>query len=149
MAHPNRIRLAALIATAAVTAAAQKPNVTEDAHADRGAANHPPVVRIGSDPDLTLYAGQRVVIDASASIDPDGDALTFDWSHDAEAGSYRGTVELAPSARGAVRFTAPRVSARETVHIVLVVRDDGDPPRTAYARVVVTVIPAAVFEVER
>ena len=103
-------------------------------------------MHVDTDLDLTLYAGQRIVIDASKSTDPDGDALDFDWSHCAEAGTYQGRVELAPSGAGRARFTAPEVSAGETVHILLAVRDNGDPPLTGYARLVVTVIPPTVFE---
>ncbi|MCY3810803.1 MAG: DUF1593 domain-containing protein [Gammaproteobacteria bacterium] len=115
------------------------------ASADFDAANHPPDVHVDTDLDLTLYAGQRIVIDASKSTDPDGDALDFDWSHYVEAGTYRGRVELVPSGPGKATFTAPQVSTRETVHILLAVRDDGDPPLSGYARLVVTVVPPAVF----
>ena len=115
------------------------------ASADFDAANHPPDVHVDTDLDLTLYAGQRIVIDASKSTDPDGDALDFDWSHYVEAGTYRGRVELVPSGPGKATFTAPQVSTRETVHILLAVRDDGGPPLSGYARLVVTVVPPAVF----
>ena len=103
-------------------------------------------MHVDTDLDLTLYAGQRIVIDASKSTDPDGDALDFDWSHYAEAGTYRGQVELAVPGPGQARFTAPEVSTGETVHILLAVRDNGDPPLASYARVIVTVVPPAVFD---
>lgn len=39
--------------------------------------NQPPVARAGED--VTAVAGQPLILDASASSDPDGDSLVFDW----------------------------------------------------------------------
>ncbi len=46
--------------------------------AEKRGANHPPKANAGKD--MQAYSGQRVILDGSASMDPDGDALTYHWS---------------------------------------------------------------------
>jgi hypothetical protein len=83
--------------------------------------------------------GSRVPLTASAS-DPDGDEVTFRWAQYREAGTYGGAVELSDPGSATVTVAVPD-DARpgETVHLILRARDDGDPPLTAYARVILTV----------
>ena len=107
-------------------------------------ANHPPRPVVDGPLRRSVTAGRTVRLDASASADPDGQALEFAWLPYPEAGSYRGpAVVIDGSGRAVASFTAPDVSAPETVHVILAVTDRGEPPLTRYARVVVTVEPAA------
>ena len=75
------------------------------------------------------------------TTDADGDSLTYYWFHYPEAGSYDGELSLGAENADGIWITAPEVSKRETLHIILAVADKGSPPLTRYARVVATVEP--------
>jgi hypothetical protein len=111
-------------------------------------ANHPPVVMLRHPNQITVKSGERVTLSGEGSSDPDGHPLDFDWFHYGEPG----TLLLSSGRTGAplqiedatsvnAWFTAPRVSATETMHIILAVTDRGAPPLTRYQRVIVTVLP--------
>lgn len=45
-----------------------------------GSSNNPPVANAGADQTTGVQVGDAVLLDGSASSDPDGDALTYSWS---------------------------------------------------------------------
>jgi len=105
-------------------------------------ANHPPVPVLAHPDAVTVKSGERFILDAHRSTDPDGDNLSFWWFHYAEAGSYRGKIAL----QGAeniwrVAFVAPKVEKPETAHFILRLTDKGTPALTRYKRVIVTIVP--------
>jgi hypothetical protein len=123
-------------------------------------ANHNPVVVVnGSDgtAPITMEAevGKPIVLDASATKDPDGNKLTYRWFHYEEAGYVgRGTnmaaITIAPSdaAKTAVTATAAcrpvwlpmnRPCTTGIAHIILAVTDNGSPALTSYRRVILNV----------
>ncbi|MDH7601710.1 MAG: DUF1593 domain-containing protein [Armatimonadota bacterium] len=104
-------------------------------------ANHPPVVSIDGPSELRVRSGERVDLKASTCSDPDGNHLSYRWFVYREAGTYDGTVEIHGAQSSQMWFTSPEVDSPKTLHIVLAVTDDGDPPLTRYGRVVVTVEP--------
>lgn len=104
-------------------------------------ANHEPVVAIEGPRQRTVAPGKAVELDASASADPDGDALSFRWWVYAEPGTYRGSLKLEAADEPVARLVAPNVRRPETLHVVLSLTDSGDPPLTGYGRVVLTVDP--------
>jgi CubicO group peptidase (beta-lactamase class C family) len=108
----------------------------------RAAANHEPCVRLAGPRRRTVKSGQVVELDASTSTDCDGNKLSYEWSVYSEAGSFSGDVAIEGARSAKARWIAPSVSARETIHFVLAVTDNGVPPLTRYGRVVVTVEPA-------
>lgn len=60
--------------------------------------NHHPVVSINGSTELaplnlTVEVGSTITLDASATSDPDGDALTFNWFQYKEPGSTNWNVE--------------------------------------------------------
>lgn len=59
-------------------------NTTDGGVTYAGASNHHPVVVVNGSCgtlELSYEFGQSIVLDASESWDPDGDALSFDWFH--------------------------------------------------------------------
>ncbi|MFO7908268.1 MAG: nucleoside hydrolase-like domain-containing protein [Planctomycetota bacterium] len=136
--------------------------------AKEGKGNRNPVVVVNGDDSLDILTlnpkqGAEVKLDASESTDPDGDALSFKWWVQPEAGSYTGTVEITNSfsnqasieipedsagktdvpiyvARGnSVSIEIPEDSAGKTFHVICEVTDDGVPNLTSYRRIIFAV----------
>ena len=109
---------------------------------DLAHANHPPVARVAGELQRTVKAGQQVLLDASASSDPDGQPLRFEWIVYPEPGSYRGpAVEIRDASATRASFIAPRVESPRTLHIILTVTDTGEPQLTRYQRLVLSIEP--------
>jgi hypothetical protein len=107
-------------------------------------ANHPPVPRLAHADRLTVHSGEKILLDASPSTDPDGDSLSFAWFPYPEAGSWKQPVPInRPENVYRANATAPVVEKPETLHFVVAVTDKGTPALTRYRRVIVTVLPSA------
>lgn len=104
-------------------------------------ANHAPVAATNHPAALTVRSGATVALDASGSSDPDGDVLSYKWWIYDEVGTYPGAVSIANSRSRSASLVAPRVSAPQTVHVILEVQDGGSPRLTRYQRIVLTVVP--------
>ncbi len=98
-------------------------------------ANRPPVANAGSD--QAVNPGATVVLDGSASADPDGDQLNFLWTQ--TAGSV---VTLQGANTASPSFTAPAVTA-QTVLIFELRVSDGKITSTP-ALVTVTILTPSV-----
>lgn len=110
-------------------------------------ANHQPIASLNGDrSDHVLHrevtAGETVRLDAEGTRDPDGDSIDYHWWQYREAGTFSGQAEIANSGAMRATLTAPAVTRRETVHLVLSATDRGSPPLTAYRRLVLSVVPA-------
>ena len=79
-------------------------------------ANLPPTVDAG--PDRTIPEGDGVTLNGTAT-DPDGDPLTYRWSHDSAP-----AINLSNATAPSTAFTAPEVDA-DTVVIFTLTADDG------------------------
>jgi len=115
-------------------------------------ANHPPVVKIANQIEITAKRGDVVNLSAEGTTDPDGDELSYEWFHYGEVGSF--TISSARSGQALeienfdqqqASFTIPsrRVMppGTGTMHLILAVTDKGTPALTRYGRVIVTVSP--------
>ncbi len=142
--------------------------------ADRAHANHNPIAIVNGDESkapivIEAMAGTPITLDASATRDPDGNKLSFEWFYYPEAGTgipgqpvYAGGLRAAfamgaggilSSPDGGPPQPMPRVTlehadaARATVtpkiagtaHVILAVTDDGTPALTSYRRVILKV----------
>lgn len=106
-------------------------------------ANHPPTVRLAHAAELQVNAGDWVTLDASPSTDPDGDSLSHRWFHYPEPGAWASPIALGAENLARMSFQAPDVSQPQTAHLIVQVRDKGEPALTRYARVRVHVRPRA------
>ncbi|MBE3109490.1 MAG: DUF1593 domain-containing protein, partial [Acidobacteria bacterium] len=111
-------------------------------------ANHPPVPKLHHPNQLTVRTGERISLSAEGSTDPDGDELSYEWFHYREPGTlntsasrHSGALTIEDANKINAYFTAPKVTKPETMHVVLVVTDQGKPPLTRYRRVIITVHP--------
>jgi hypothetical protein len=116
-----------------------------------GEANHPPVVKLNHKNEVTVKSGEKFVIDASLTTDPDGNSLKYNWFLYFEPGSYmlftdnqsnrNYQLDIADRDKPIASFIAPKVDKPSDMHIILEVSDDGQPALTRYQRVVVNLIP--------
>jgi hypothetical protein len=103
-------------------------------------ANHPPVVKLGHAPDLSVRPGKSISLSAAGSTDPDGDTLTYRWWQYEEAGSYDGDIEIENAENlNALLFVPADAKPGQTIHIICEVRDNGTPVLTRYGRVIVKI----------
>ncbi len=102
-------------------------------------ANHPPVVALAHKEVLETIEGEKVVLKAAGSSDPDGDMLTYRWTYYREAGNSVYWLNVENEDDAAASFTAPSMGFPQTLHFILAVTDDGEPALTRYKRVIVKV----------
>ena len=113
-------------------------------------ANHPPVAKLGHAQTLLAKKGDKVLLSAKGSSDPDNDALSYQWFTYEEAGTFSVSsarsgqpVEIQNFDQPEAWFTVPtkRVggSGTGTLHVILKVTDHGTPRLTRYQRVIVNI----------
>jgi len=107
-------------------------------------ANHKPVAVLNGDTSRRILevradAGSTFALSAAGSSDPDGHAIAHRWWVYSEAGTYQGDVVLQGADGTDVRLRVPSDAVGKTVHVILEVTDNGDPPLTAYRRAVLCV----------
>jgi Protein of unknown function (DUF1593) len=103
-------------------------------------ANHPPQAFVAPGRRaIEVKAGHKVELQG-LGVDPDGDRLTYRWWQYREAGTYDGAVTISGADSRSAGFVVPSDAQRgDTIHLLLEVTDQGDPPLTRYQRVVATV----------
>lgn len=110
------------------------------------AANHNPIAALYNDKskavaNLTVKSGQTVKLSAAGTSDPDADMLSYHWFFYKEAGDYNGTISIKNNNAKESGFIAPKVNQTRKIHIILELKDDGEPKLYSYRRIIVTVEP--------
>lgn len=113
---------------------------------DFARANHNPKAVLNGDATLDAVwmdakPGERLRLSADGSSDPDGDTLAFRWFAYPEAGSLSLPLTLKGADTPEVVVTVPRVEEAAIAHIILEVRDDGEPNLYAFRRAVIEITP--------
>lgn len=104
-------------------------------------ANHAPKAFVAGALQRTVAQGAPIQLDAEGSTDPDGNALSYNWSVYKEAGTYTGNITIINSDKHHAKFRAPDVTSLQTIHVILAVTDNGTPALCSYKRVIITVDP--------
>lgn len=109
--------------------------------AANGKGNRNPIVSINNDlgiAPITIQVGlqKQIQLDASRSIDPDGDSLQYKWFVIQEAGSYPQEVLLLNATSSKVTVQIPDNAKNKTFHLICEVTDNGTPALKAYRRII-------------
>ncbi len=107
-------------------------------------ANHPPLPALGHPEEFSVKSGEYFSLDASGTMDPDGDNLSYWWFHYQEAGTYPEEISfrrLSENLYNVHTILAPDVDKPRTAHFILKVTDKGSPALSRYKRVIVTINP--------
>lgn len=99
--------------------------------------NQAPGVQLAHEADLFVKRGEKVELNATASQDPDGGDVLFQWWHYREPSTYTGSVNIknANDSQATIQLPLDGV-AGQTIHVICEVTDQGLPPLTRYQRVI-------------
>ena len=105
--------------------------------------NHEPVAAIGKDSSnkiirMKVKPGKTIRLDASKSSDPDGNQLSYNWFFYKNASSYTGTVLPENEKNAVLNLKVPNDLGENDIHLILEVRDNGNPSLVNYRRVILT-----------
>ncbi len=109
-------------------------------------ANHAPLARFngttvedGPMVKINAMPGETVSLDATGSIDPDNNTLSYQWWVYKEPGTYGKAVEIKDPANPKASMTIPSDAQNKTIHVILEVTDNGEPPLKGWRRAIITV----------
>ena len=111
--------------------------------ADEGQGNHNPQVVINGSEGLQSFsieakAGDTIRLDASKTMDPNGDKLSFLWWQQPEIGKTK--VAIAQPEESVITIQIPAETCKETIHIICEVHDDGPFHLVSYRRIQVHIL---------
>jgi hypothetical protein len=106
-------------------------------------ANHNPVIALNSNKGKAVArgifkAGESVKLSAEGTEDPDGDKLSYRWFAYEEIGELPDGLLIESATHPEIRFTMPRLENGNELHIILEVKDSGNPALFAYRRIILT-----------
>jgi hypothetical protein len=104
-------------------------------------ANHYPEIKINCNNDLTAKPGKTITIDASKSTDPDGDALTYNWYFYKEPSTLNNIPEIKNPEESKINIKIPNTYESGTLHLILEIKDSGEPALKKYKRIIINVKP--------
>ena len=86
---------------------------------------------------ITAKAGETIHLDASMSVDPDGDDLTFLWWQQPEIGRTKVAVDQSDQPVATLRI--PADAKGDTIHLICEIHDNGPFHLVAYRRIIITI----------
>jgi hypothetical protein len=106
-----------------------------------GSGNRNPNVVINENTGLDIITktpqpGATLILDATATSDPDGDSLTFKWWILSEAGTYTQDIIISNSNSSRVTVKIPSDSGGKTFHVICEVTDNGTHNLSSYRRII-------------
>ncbi|MBD3266754.1 DUF1593 domain-containing protein [bacterium] len=109
--------------------------------AKKGAGNRNPIIRLDGDDGIRVLTktpnpGETIKLDASRTLDPDGDELTFAWWIQTDAGTYSGKIPISNRDSQVAAVHVPSDSGGKNFHVICEVRDDGMHNLTSYRRII-------------
>lgn len=109
-------------------------------------ANHNPIAAFNNEKskavaNLTVKSGETVKLSAAGTFDPDGNKVSYRWFNYKEAGNYNGTINIRNNTTNKASFIAPKVKQTRKIHIILEIKDNGEPILYSYRRIIVIVEP--------
>lgn len=96
-------------------------------------ANHAPTIETVTS-SRSIKPGEKVELEARGQ-DPDGDRIYYYWWHYRDAGGENGPFKISHETASSASFVTPDDATGE-IHVVLEVRDDGEPSLTRYERLI-------------
>jgi len=119
---------------------------------NKSGANHNPVAAFNGDKSLNVVylnasAGQTVQLSALGSSDPDGNTISYRWTHyfEAEKSSGKGfynngsAISISNSTSMNASLTVPSSAAGKNIHVILEVADNGTWNMKSYRRIIIKV----------
>ena len=105
-------------------------------------ANHKPIAILngiaGSEPFIVnARPGTELTFSAEGSSDPDGNRISYRWEPYPEAGNYKITPRIDRADQQTARIKIPEAPGE--LHILLILRDHGEPPLAAYRRAIIQI----------
>jgi hypothetical protein len=105
-------------------------------------ANHPPSPVLKGDHtlrpiEITVKPGENITLDATGSSDIDHNQLFYTWKYYPEAGTYAGDLQIKNSDAVTTSIKVPKDASGTSLHVLLVVTDNGTPALTRYRRLVI------------
>jgi len=111
--------------------------------ADYKKANHNPVVTLNANAGKAIArgsvkAGEQVTLSAKGTKDPDGNSLSYRWFIYKEIGEFSGKLDLNNMNSQEISFIMPELKTGQELHVILEVKDSGEPPLFSYRRIILT-----------
>jgi hypothetical protein len=111
--------------------------------ADYNKANHNPVVTLNANAGKAIArgsvkAGEKVALSARGTKDPDGNSLSYRWFIYKEIGEFSGKLDLNDTNGEEISFLMPELKKGQELHVILEVKDSGEPPLFSYRRTILT-----------
>lgn len=113
---------------------------------DYSEANHHPKIKLAQEQSeskdyvpLNANAGDSIIVDASKSFDPDGDALRYNFYLDDLGRGIQYGIQIFCLGNGTYKIALPATIKPQHYHFILEVIDDGVPVLTSYRRIIVNI----------